>query len=93
MNFVLKLFACLFAFPFSVQQHQLELEQLTVALKEKTKESRRIKSSFDTIKESNESMKKQVTLKVEFLWDLLYCSDSSLCGLEYLSHLQFCACS
>ncbi|XP_041940327.1 coiled-coil domain-containing protein 138-like isoform X1 [Alosa sapidissima] len=43
------------------QQHQIEFEQLNFALKEKTKESKRLKSSFVTIKDLNESMKKQLT--------------------------------
>ncbi|KAL2081704.1 hypothetical protein ACEWY4_023557 [Coilia grayii] len=43
------------------QQHQIQLEQLNSALREKTKENKRIRSSFYTIKDLNESMKKQLT--------------------------------
>ncbi|XP_062390630.1 coiled-coil domain-containing protein 138-like [Sardina pilchardus] len=43
------------------QQHQIEFEQLNFALKEKTKEGKRLKSSFVTIKDLNESLKKQLT--------------------------------
>ncbi|XP_012680554.2 coiled-coil domain-containing protein 138 isoform X1 [Clupea harengus] len=42
------------------QQHQIELDHLNSALKEKTKDNKRIRSSFDTIKGLNESMKKQL---------------------------------
>ncbi|XP_063069345.1 coiled-coil domain-containing protein 138-like [Engraulis encrasicolus] len=43
------------------QQHQIQLDQLDSALREKTKENKRIKSSFSTIKNLNESMRKQLT--------------------------------
>ncbi|XP_072542777.1 coiled-coil domain-containing protein 138-like [Salminus brasiliensis] len=42
------------------QQYQQEMETLRVALKEKTKENKRIKCSFDSIKELNDTMKKQL---------------------------------
>ncbi|KAL7881233.1 hypothetical protein AOLI_G00080810 [Acnodon oligacanthus] len=42
------------------QQYQQEMEKLRAALKEKTKENKRIKSSFDSIKELNDTMKKQL---------------------------------
>ncbi|XP_066543010.1 coiled-coil domain-containing protein 138-like isoform X2 [Hoplias malabaricus] len=42
------------------QQHQQEMEKLRNALKEKIKENKRIKSSFDSIKELNDTMKKQL---------------------------------
>ncbi|KAI4895314.1 hypothetical protein NFI96_033905 [Prochilodus magdalenae] len=42
------------------QQYQQETEKLRTALKEKTKENKRIKSSFDSIKELNDTMKKQL---------------------------------
>ncbi|XP_030642451.1 coiled-coil domain-containing protein 138 [Chanos chanos] len=41
------------------EQHRQEISELNCALKEKTKENRRLKSSFDTMKELNDSMKKQ----------------------------------
>ncbi|NXP27995.1 CC138 protein, partial [Scytalopus superciliaris] len=43
------------------QQHEAEVKQLTEALKDITKENRRLKSSFDTLKEMNESLRKQLS--------------------------------
>ncbi|KAK3569421.1 hypothetical protein QTP86_029480, partial [Hemibagrus guttatus] len=43
------------------QQHQQEMKNLKAALREKTKENKRIKSSFDSIKELNDTMKKQLS--------------------------------
>ncbi|NXF81803.1 CC138 protein, partial [Sclerurus mexicanus] len=43
------------------QQHEAEIKQLTEALKEITKENRRLKSSFDTLKEMNDSLRKQLS--------------------------------
>uniref|UniRef100_A0A8C3VGW3 Coiled-coil domain containing 138 n=1 Tax=Catharus ustulatus TaxID=91951 RepID=A0A8C3VGW3_CATUS len=45
------------------EQHDAEVKQLTEALREITKENRRLKSSFDSLKEVNESLRKQ-------LWDV-----------------------
>lgn len=42
------------------QKHQQELSQLQELLRERTKENRRLKSSFESIKELNDNMKKQV---------------------------------
>ncbi|XP_065701440.2 coiled-coil domain-containing protein 138 isoform X2 [Patagioenas fasciata] len=42
------------------EQHEAEVKQLTEALREITKENRRLKSSFDTLKEINDSLKKQL---------------------------------
>ena len=42
-----------------VQKHQREVSALQELLRERTKENRRLKSSFDTIKELNDTMKKQ----------------------------------
>nr|XP_046259922.1 coiled-coil domain-containing protein 138-like isoform X2 [Scatophagus argus] len=42
------------------EKHQQEVSQLQELLREKSKENRRLKSSFDTIKELNENMKKQL---------------------------------
>ncbi|XP_038576193.1 coiled-coil domain-containing protein 138-like isoform X1 [Micropterus salmoides] len=42
------------------EKHQQELSQLQDLLRERSKENRRLKSSFDTIKELNDSMKKQI---------------------------------
>ncbi|XP_075419477.1 coiled-coil domain-containing protein 138 [Tenrec ecaudatus] len=42
------------------EQHEAEVEHLTEALKEKIKESKRLKSSFDSLKELNDSLKKQL---------------------------------
>ncbi|XP_026879081.2 coiled-coil domain-containing protein 138 isoform X2 [Electrophorus electricus] len=42
------------------QQYQQQIETLRTALKEKTKENKRIKSSFGSIKELNYTMKKQL---------------------------------
>ncbi|KAM8821010.1 coiled-coil domain-containing protein 138 isoform 2-T2 [Eudromia elegans] len=43
------------------EQHEAEVKQLTEALREITKENRRLKSSFDTLKERNDSLKKQLS--------------------------------
>ncbi|KFP51655.1 Coiled-coil domain-containing protein 138, partial [Cathartes aura] len=42
-------------------QHEAEVKQLTEALREITKENRRLKSSFDTLKEMNDSLRKQLS--------------------------------
>ncbi|KAM7098566.1 coiled-coil domain-containing protein 138 isoform 9-T11 [Molossus nigricans] len=41
-------------------QHDAEVVHLTEVLKEKNKESKRLRSSFDTLKELNDSLKKQL---------------------------------
>uniref|UniRef100_A0A8C0VP05 Coiled-coil domain containing 138 n=1 Tax=Cyanistes caeruleus TaxID=156563 RepID=A0A8C0VP05_CYACU len=41
------------------EQHEAEVKQLTEALRELTKENRRLKSSFDSLKEVNDSLRKQ----------------------------------
>ncbi|KFP82490.1 Coiled-coil domain-containing protein 138, partial [Apaloderma vittatum] len=41
-------------------QHEAEVKQLTEALREITKENRRLKSSFDSLKEMNDSLRKQL---------------------------------
>ncbi|XP_009274434.1 PREDICTED: coiled-coil domain-containing protein 138 [Aptenodytes forsteri] len=43
------------------EQHEAEVKQLTEALREITKENRRLKSSFDTLKEMNDSLRKQLS--------------------------------
>ncbi|NXP45184.1 CC138 protein, partial [Heliornis fulica] len=43
------------------EQHQAEVKQLTEALREITKENRRLKSSCDTLKEMNDSLRKQLS--------------------------------
>ncbi|XP_009996255.1 PREDICTED: coiled-coil domain-containing protein 138 [Chaetura pelagica] len=43
------------------EQHKAEVKQLTEALREITKENRRLKSSFDTLKEMNDSLRKQLS--------------------------------
>lgn len=42
------------------EQHDVEVKQLSDALKEKIKENKRLKSSFDTLKEMNDTLKKQL---------------------------------
>ncbi|XP_059138097.1 coiled-coil domain-containing protein 138 isoform X3 [Peromyscus eremicus] len=42
------------------EQHSTEVEHLTEALKEKSKESKRMRSSFDALRELNDSLKKQL---------------------------------
>ncbi|XP_005037558.1 PREDICTED: coiled-coil domain-containing protein 138 isoform X3 [Ficedula albicollis] len=42
------------------EQHEAEVKQLTEALREITKENRRLKSSFDNLKEVNDSLRKQL---------------------------------
>ncbi|KAF1382407.1 hypothetical protein PFLUV_G00143470 [Perca fluviatilis] len=46
--------------PAVEEKHQQEVSQLQDLLRERTKENRRLKSSFDTIKELNDNMKKQL---------------------------------
>ncbi|XP_066032788.1 coiled-coil domain-containing protein 138 isoform X3 [Chamaea fasciata] len=41
------------------EQHEAEVKQLTEALREITKENRRLKSSFDSLKEVNDTLRKQ----------------------------------
>ncbi|NXX74369.1 CC138 protein, partial [Urocolius indicus] len=43
------------------EQHEAEVKQLTETLREITKENRRLKSSFDTLKEMNDSLRKQLS--------------------------------
>ncbi|KFO84299.1 Coiled-coil domain-containing protein 138, partial [Buceros rhinoceros silvestris] len=43
------------------EQHKAEVKQLTEALREITKQNRRMKSSFDTLKEMNDSLRKQLS--------------------------------
>ncbi|XP_042190523.1 coiled-coil domain-containing protein 138 isoform X5 [Callorhinchus milii] len=47
-------------FQIMKEQHAAEVSQLTDALKEKMKENKRLKSSFDTLKELNDSLKTQI---------------------------------
>ncbi|NP_001089412.1 coiled-coil domain containing 138 L homeolog [Xenopus laevis] len=42
------------------EQHNVEMKQLSDTLREKTKENKRLKSSFDTLKEMNDALKKQL---------------------------------
>ncbi|XP_032980182.1 coiled-coil domain-containing protein 138 isoform X3 [Rhinolophus ferrumequinum] len=42
------------------EQHNAEVEHLTEVLKEKNKESKRLRSSFDALKELNDNLKKQL---------------------------------
>ncbi|KAM4866913.1 coiled-coil domain-containing protein 138 isoform 4-T4 [Thomomys bottae] len=42
------------------EQHSAEVEHLTEVLKEKNKESKRLRSSFDSLKELNDNLKKQL---------------------------------
>ncbi|XP_062831489.1 coiled-coil domain-containing protein 138 isoform X6 [Anolis carolinensis] len=44
-----------------LQQHEAETQQLSEALKEKTKENKRLKTSFETLKELNDTLKKQLS--------------------------------
>ncbi|XP_029937356.1 coiled-coil domain-containing protein 138 isoform X2 [Myripristis murdjan] len=47
------------------EKHQQEVSQLQDLLRERSKENRRLKSSFDTIKELNDNMKKQLNAIIE----------------------------
>ncbi|XP_077152693.1 coiled-coil domain-containing protein 138 [Ranitomeya variabilis] len=47
-------------FQIMKEQHDMEVKQLSDALKEKIKENKRLKSSFDTLKEMNDTLKKQL---------------------------------
>lgn len=44
----------------SHQKHQHELSRLQDLLREKNKENKRLKSNFESIKDLNDNMKKQV---------------------------------
>ncbi|XP_074839350.1 coiled-coil domain-containing protein 138 isoform X5 [Carettochelys insculpta] len=48
-------------FQIMKEQHEAEVQQLSETLKEKTKESKRLKASFDALKEMNDSLKKQLS--------------------------------
>ncbi|XP_057597723.1 coiled-coil domain-containing protein 138 isoform X3 [Hippopotamus amphibius kiboko] len=52
-------------FQIMKEQHDAEVEHLTEVLKERNKESKRLRSSFDALKELNDSLKKQ--RKYEFM--------------------------
>ncbi|XP_068036354.1 coiled-coil domain-containing protein 138 isoform X2 [Anomalospiza imberbis] len=43
------------------EQHEAEVKQLTEALREITKENRRLKSSFDSLRDVNDSLRKQLS--------------------------------
>lgn len=64
-------------FTFFLQKHQDEVCQLQERLLERSKENRRLKRNFDSIKELNDNMKKQV--------NSVYVNDclnwSSMCSL------------
>ncbi|KAM6178230.1 coiled-coil domain-containing protein 138 [Rhynchocyon petersi] len=47
-------------FQIMKEQHEAEVEHLTEVLKERTKESKRLRSSFEALKELNDSLKKQL---------------------------------
>ncbi|XP_060625674.2 coiled-coil domain-containing protein 138 isoform X2 [Anolis sagrei] len=48
-------------FQIMKEQHEAEIQQLSEALKEKTKENKRLKTSFETLKELNDTLKKQLS--------------------------------
>nr|XP_055234292.1 coiled-coil domain-containing protein 138-like isoform X5 [Gorilla gorilla gorilla] len=50
----------LFQIHLKLQQHDAEVEHLTEVLKEKNKETKRLRSSFDALKELNDTLKKQL---------------------------------
>ncbi|XP_069924773.1 coiled-coil domain-containing protein 138 isoform X5 [Oryctolagus cuniculus] len=50
----------LFQIHLKLQQHDAEVEHLTEVLKERNKESKRLRSSFDALKELNDNLKKQL---------------------------------
>ncbi|KAL9865711.1 coiled-coil domain-containing protein 138 isoform 6-T6 [Geothlypis trichas] len=43
------------------EQHEAEVKQLTEALRQITKENRRLKSSYDSLRDANDSLKKQLS--------------------------------
>ncbi|KAM3607165.1 uncharacterized protein V6R79_002650 [Siganus canaliculatus] len=47
------------------EKHQREVNQLQCVLRERNKENKRLKSSFDTIKELNDNMRKQLNVLSE----------------------------
>jgi hypothetical protein len=46
---------------FLLQQSQAELEKMEEVLREKIRENNRLKDSFETIKQANEGLRKQVS--------------------------------
>lgn len=44
-----------------LKQHEAEVKQLAEALREITKENRRLKSSYDSLRDVNDSLRKQVS--------------------------------
>ncbi|XP_032118919.1 coiled-coil domain-containing protein 138 isoform X2 [Sapajus apella] len=50
----------LFQIHLKLQQHDAEVEHLTEVLKEKNRETKRLRSSFDALKELNDTLKKQL---------------------------------
>ncbi|XP_062831485.1 coiled-coil domain-containing protein 138 isoform X4 [Anolis carolinensis] len=66
-------------FQIMKEQHEAETQQLSEALKEKTKENKRLKTSFETLKELNDTLKKQ--RKHEFL-SIQKSKGTSRTGLE-----------
>ncbi|XP_029338033.1 coiled-coil domain-containing protein 138 isoform X3 [Mus caroli] len=50
----------LYQIHMKLQQHGTEIEHLTEALKEKNKENKRMRSSFDTLRELNDNLRKQL---------------------------------
>ncbi|XP_055234314.1 coiled-coil domain-containing protein 138 isoform X9 [Gorilla gorilla gorilla] len=50
----------LFQIHLKLQQHDAEVEHLTEVIKEKNKETKRLRSSFDALKELNDTLKKQL---------------------------------
>nr|XP_028583834.1 coiled-coil domain-containing protein 138 isoform X6 [Podarcis muralis] len=47
-------------FQIMKEQHEAEIQQLSEALKEKAKENKRLKSSFETLKELNDALRQQL---------------------------------
>ncbi|XP_062066049.1 coiled-coil domain-containing protein 138 isoform X5 [Lepus europaeus] len=69
------------------EQHDAEVEHLTEVLKERNKESKRLRSSFDALKELNDNLKKQAPLNGQ-VYELLtvfmdWISDHHLSKLKH----------
>lgn len=47
------------------QEHKISLEKLEILVKEKNKELKRMKESFDTVKVANDSLRKEVRIMLE----------------------------
>lgn len=54
------------------QKYKAEVAKLELALKEKTRENKRLKDNFETLKMANDAQKKEVLLEIKIrLWSYI----------------------